>query len=155
MSQTDKKLEELGIVLPKKDRRGKGMLAIRQYDDLLFVSGTGPNNVDNTPAFIGKLGSDLTIEEGYRAARLCGINMLAAVREYVGDLDRISGIMKVLGLVASSPDFYDQPAVMHGFSDLMVEVLGDRGLHARSAMGTCCLPQNIPVEVEAIFQIRD
>ncbi len=154
MSQTDKKLEELGIVLQKKDRRGQGMAAVRQYEDLLFVSGTGPNNIDKTPAYTGKLGSDLTIGEGYQAARLCGINMLATVRDYVGDLDRISGIMKVLGLVASSPDFFDQPAVMHGFSDLMVEVLGDRGLHARSAMGTCCLPGNIPVEVEAIFQIR-
>lgn len=154
MSQTDKKLEELGIVLPKKDRRGKGMVAIRQYENLLFVSGTGPNNVDGKPVYTGKLGAELSLEEGYKAARLCGINMLATVREYIGDLDRVAGIMKVFGLVASSPDFYDQPAVMHGFSDLMAEVLGDRGLHARSAMGTCCLPGNIPVEVEAIFQIR-
>lgn len=154
MSQTDKKLEELGIILPKKDRRGKGMVAIRQYKDLLFVSGTGPNS-EGKPSVTGKLGSELSLEEGYQAARLCGINMLAIVKDYVGDLDRVSGIMKVFGLVASSPDFYDQPAVMHGFSDLMAEVLGDRGLHSRSAMGTCCLPGNIPVEVEAIFQIRD
>ncbi len=154
MSQTDKKLEELGIVLPKKDRRGQGMVAVRQYKDLLFISGTGPNSPGKEPRYTGKLGEELTVEEGYQAARSCGIHMLAAVREYIGDLDRVNGIMKVFGLVAGSPDFYDQPAVMHGFSDLMVEVLGDRGLHARSAMGTNCLPGNIPVEVEAIFQIR-
>lgn len=154
MSQTDKKLEELGIILPKKDRRGKAVAAVRQYEDLLFLSGVGPSR-DGVPAYEGKLGAELTLDEGYQAARLCGINMLAAVRDYIGDLDRVKGIVKVFGLVAGSPDFYQQPAVMHGFSDLMVEILGDRGLHARSAMGTCCLPGNIPVEVEAIFQIRN
>ena len=95
---------------------------------MLFVSGTGPNNVDGKPVYTGKLGAELSLEEGYKAARLCGINMLATVREYIGDLDRVAGIMKVFGLVASSPDFYDQPAVMHGFSDLMAEALGDRGI---------------------------
>lgn len=154
MSQTDKKLEMLGITLPKKDRRGKGMVAVRQTGDLLFISGHGPEKADGTMLFKGKLGADLTLEEGYQAARQCGVNMLAAIREYIGDLDRIDRVVKVFGLVASAPDFYDQPAVMHGFSDLMVEVLGDRGLHARSAMGTNCLPGNIPVEVEAIVRIR-
>jgi enamine deaminase RidA (YjgF/YER057c/UK114 family) len=154
MSQTDKRLEQLGIELPKKDRRGKGMVPIRQYKDLLYLSGTGPNDPAGKPLFTGKVGTDLTVAEGYQAARQCGINMLSTVREYVGDLDRVEAVIKVLGLVASGPDFFEQPAVMHGFSDLMVEVLGDRGLHARSAMGTCCLPNNIPVEVEAIIKIR-
>ncbi|MCI6375296.1 MAG: RidA family protein [Clostridiales bacterium] len=154
MSQTDKKLEMLGITLPKKDRRGKGIVAVRACGDLLFVSGHGPQLEDGTPVYTGKVGSDLTLEQGYEAARQCGINVLAAIREYVGDLDRVDRVLKVFGLVASAPDFYDQPAVMHGFSDLMVEVLGDRGLHARSAMGTNCLPGNIPVEVEAIVRIR-
>ena len=76
------------------------------------------------------------------------------MREYLGDLDRVECLVKAFGLVASSPDFFDQPAVMHGFSDLMMEVLGDRGLHARSAMGTCCLPRNIPVEVDLVLKIR-
>lgn len=154
MSQTDKKLEQMGITLPKKDRRGQGIVAVRQYNDLLYVSGHGPTDPSGKPAYKGKVGADLTVEEGYQAARLCGVNILAAVREYIGDLDRIDSVIKVFGLVASGPDFFEQPAVMHGFSDLMVEVLGDRGLHARSAMGTCCLPNNIPVEVDAIFKIR-
>lgn len=154
MSQTDKKLEMLGITLPKKDRRGKGMVAIRQVDDLLFISGHGPQTADGNPLYVGKVGADITKEQAYEAARQCGINILAAIREYVGDLDRVDKVVKVFGLVASAPDFFEQPFVMHGFSDLMVEVLGDRGLHARSAMGTNSLPGNIPVEVEAIVRIR-
>ena len=154
MSQTDKKLEMLGITLPKKDRRGKGMVAIRQVDDLLFISGHGPQTADGKPLYVGKVGSDITKEQAYEAARQCGINILAAIREYIGDLDRVDKVIKVFGLVACAPDFYEQPFVMHGFSDLMVEVLGDRGLHARSAMGTNSLPGNIPVEVEAIVRIR-
>ena len=154
MSQTDKKLELLGITLPKKDRRGKGIVAVRQCGDLLFNSGQGPEKADGTMLYTGKEGGELTLEEGYQAARQCGINLLAAIREYIGDLDRVDCVLKVFGLVASAPDFYDQPAVMHGFSDLLVEVLGDRGLHARSAMGTDCLPGNIPVEVEAIVRVR-
>lgn len=157
MSQTDKRLEQLGIELPQKDRRGQGGVAVRQCGELLFVSGHGPTDQADPadpPLYTGKLGIDLTIKEGYQAARLCGINLLAAVREYLGDLDRVDCIVKAFGLVASGPDFFDQPAVMHGFSDLMVEVLGDRGLHARSAMGTCCLPRNIPVEVDLVVKIR-
>ncbi len=157
MSQTDKRLEQLGIELPKKDRRGQGMVAIRQCGDMLFVSGHGPTDQSapgDPPVYTGKLGTDLTIEEGYQAARLCGINILATIRDYLGSLDRIDCLIKAFGLVASGPDFFEQPAVMHGFSDLMVEVLGDRGLHARSAMGTCCLPRNIPVEVDLILKIR-
>ena len=124
---------------------------------MLFVSGHGPTDQTDpadTPIYTGKLGADLTVEQGYQAARLCGINLLAAVREYLGDLDRVECIVKAFGLVASSPDFFEQPAVMHGFSDLMVEVLGDRGLHARSAMGTSNLPGNIPVEIELIVKIK-
>ena len=154
MGQTEMRLEQLGIKLIRKDRRGKGMVAARQCDDLLFVSGHGPQTASGDSLYTGKVGSDLTVQQGYEAARQCGINVLAAVRDAIGDLDRVEQVVKVFGLVASAPDFYDQPAVMHGFSDLMVEVLGERGLHARSAMGTNCLPGNIPVEVEAIFRIR-
>ncbi|MBA7508202.1 hypothetical protein ES705_00123 [subsurface metagenome] len=155
MGQTDNRLKQLGIELPKKNRAGTGMVAVRRYRDLLYISGHGPTGPDGKPVYQGKLGSDLTIEEGYQAARLCGINILAAIADYIGDLDRIEYVVKALGLVASGPDFFDQPLVMHGFSDLMVEVLGERGMHARSAMGTCCLPNNIPVEVELIVKIRD
>jgi len=155
MGQTENRLKELGIELPKKDRKGKGLVPIRQYRDLLYVSGHGPTDSEGNPVYQGKVGTDLTIEEGYKAARLCGINILATIVDYIGDLNRVDYTVKALGLVASGPEFFNQPAVMHGFSDLMVEVLGERGLHARSAMGTCCLPNNIPVEVELIVKIRD
>lgn len=154
MNQTERKIEMLGINLPKKDRRGKGFVAVRQCDNLLFLSGHGPQTEEGAPLFVGKVGSDISLEQGYQAARQCGINILGTIQQYIGDLDRIDCIVKAFGLVASGPDFYDQPAVMHGFSDLMVEILGDRGLHARSAMGTNCLPGNIPVEVEVIVRIR-
>ena len=109
MSQTDKRLEQLGIELPKKNRRGQGVVAVRQCGDMLFVSGHGPTDQTDpadTPIYTGKLGADLTVEQGYQAARLCGINLLAAVREYLGDLDRVECIVKAFGLVASSPDFF-------------------------------------------------
>jgi len=154
MSQTDQRLEALGIRLQRKDRRGKGVVAVRQCGDLLFVSGHGPEKADGTMLYTGKVGAELTKEQGYEAARQCGINLLASVRDAIGDLDRVDRVLKAFGLVASAPDFFEQPAVMHGFSDLMVEVLGERGLHARSAMGTNCLPGNIPVEVEAVLRIR-
>ena len=155
MSEIEKRLQEYGIVIQRKDRRGQGMVATRRHEDLLFVSGHGPVDYEGKVVFTGKLGIELSEEEGYKAARLCGINMLASVKDAIGDLDRVACVVKVFGLVASGPDFYNQPKVMNGFSDLMVEVFGERGQHARSAMGTCCLPQNIPVEVEAIFRIRD
>ena len=157
MSQTDKRLEQLGIELPKKNRRGQGVVAVRQCGDMLFVSGHGPTDQTDpadTPIYTGKLGADLTVEQGYQAARLCGINLLAAVREYLGDLDRVECIVKAFGLVASSPDFFEQPAVMHGFSDLMVEIFGHRGQHARAAMGAYVLPGNMPVSVDAIIKVR-
>lgn len=94
------------------------------------------------------IGQELTLEEGYQAARETGIITLRVLHDYLGDLNRIEAIVKVLGFVASAPEFYQQPAVMHGFSDLMVEVFGERGRHARSAIPTHLLPYNIPVEIE-------
>ena len=94
------------------------------------------------------------MEDAYTAARQCAVNALAHVAEYVGDLDRIERVVKVLGLVNSGGDFSDQPAVINGFSDLMLEVFGERGVHARSAMGAYNLPQNAPVTVDCIFKLR-
>ena len=96
----------------------------------------------------------MTTEEGYKAARICGEILLSAMQEYLGDLDKVDYLVKAFGRVSSEPDFYDQSAIMDGFSDLMVQVLGDRGLHARSAMGTSNLPGNIPVEIELIVKIK-
>lgn len=100
------------------------------------------------------MGTEVSLEDAYAAARQCGLNALRCAADYVGDLDRIECIVKVLGLVNSGGDFSSQPAVINGFSDLMLEVFGERGMHARSAMGAYNLPQNVPVTVDCIFKLR-
>ena len=154
MSETGKRIEKLGITLPVRDRKGTGALDAVIKGDLMFLSAHLPVDIDGNPVYTGKVGTDLTIEEGYKAARLCGLNMLATIKDYVGELDRVDYFVKVLGLVNSGGDFSSQPAVINGFSDLMVEVFGKRGQHARSAMGAYALPKNVPVVVEAIVKIR-
>lgn len=154
MGQTEKRLENLGIKLPIRDRRGTGAVDAILEGNLLFVSAHLPVDEKGEPVYSGKLGSELEIEDGYKAARLCGLNMLATIEDCIGDLDRVDYIVKALGLVNSAGDFSSQPAVMNGFSDLMVEVFGRRGQHARSAMGAFALPKNVPVVVEAIIRVR-
>jgi enamine deaminase RidA (YjgF/YER057c/UK114 family) len=154
MSESQKRLEQLGIQLPDKDRRGTGAVDAVLYKDLLFLSAHLPLQEDGKPAFVGKVGTDLTLEEGYRAARLCGLNMLATIKDYIGELDRVNYFVKIFGFVNSGADFSSQPAVVNGFSDLMVEVFGRRGQHARSAMGAFALPMNVPVAVEAVVRVR-
>ena len=154
MGYAEQRLHELGIKLPQVDLKGRGFISVREHDGLLFISGQGPLDEHNQPVWTGKLGQDLTVEEGYQAAQLCGINLLAKLKHYLGDLDRVDKVIKLFGLVASSPDFYDQPQVMNGCSDLMTDVFGQRGQHARSAMGANVLPMNIAVEVEMIVAIR-
>ena len=155
MGEVETKLKELGITLPQKDIKRTGVIPIRREGNLLFLSGHGCNRSDGTLAYEGKLGGELTLEQGYEAARFVGINLLAALKNYLGDLDRIEEIVKVLGFVASTPNFYEQPSVMHGFSDLMVEVFGERGKHARSAIGVNVLPHNQPIEIEMIVRIGE
>ena len=135
----------------------KGILVLRRVGDLLYLSGHGPEHqVTGKPFYTGRLGETITLEQGYSAARICGIILLSALEEYLGTLDKVDYVVKAFGLVSSAPDFYDQEKVMDGFSDLIVEVLGDRGLHARSAMGTSNLPAgNIPVEVEIIVKVME
>lgn len=157
MSQTDKRLEQLGIELPKKDRRGKGVVAVRQCGDLLFVSGHGPTDQttpEDTPVYTGKLGADLSVEQGYQAARLCGINLLAAIRDYLGDLDRIEYLVKAFGLRSQQSGIFRSAG---GDARILRPDGGSSGRERaarRSAMGTCCLPRNIPVEVELVAKIR-
>ena len=140
MSETSKRIQQLGIELPIRDRKGTGKVDAVLYGDLLYVS--------------GQLPVDMDVETAYKAARLCGMNVLATIKDYIGELDRVDYIVKCLGLVNSGADFCSQPAVMNGFSDLMVEVFGRRGQHARSAMGAYSLPHNVPIVVEAIVKIR-
>src|SRR5690625_5099137 len=157
MNDFEQNLKLKEIVLPELQSKNKNFPAlamVKQTGNLLFLSGNGPLDANGNPLITGKLGTNLTIEEGYEAARLCGLNLLSRLKTHLGDLNEVNQIVKVLGLVASSDDFYDQPKVMNGFSDLMLEVFGDEGEHARSAMGTNVLPSNIPVEVEMVVEIK-
>ena len=119
----------------------------------MFVSGHGPNRADGTQ-ITGKVGVELTAEEAKEAARVTGLCILSTVRNTLGSLDRVVRVVKVLGMVNATPEFGDQPQVINGFSELMMEVFGDPGKGARSAVGMGSLPGNIPVEVEAIFEIE-
>lgn len=150
----EEKLAAAGIVLPNLSAPVANYVNAVRTGNLLFLSGKGPS--DQTGKYItGKLGMNLTIEEGYAAARLTAINQLAVLKKELGELSKIKRIVKVLGLVNSSPEFYDQPKVMNGFSDLMVLALGVKGKHARSAIGTNTLPFNMAVEVELVVEIEN
>ncbi|MEL7002278.1 MAG: RidA family protein [Bacteroidota bacterium] len=148
MSQSpEEKLKELNIELPEPTKPVANYVKAVRTGNLLFLSGHGSS-------IKGKLGKDLTIEEGQEAARQTAISLLATTKAYLGDLSKVKRIVKVLGMVNSDPEFYDQPAVINGFSDLMVEVFGDKGRHARSAVGMATLPSNIAVEIEMIVEVE-
>jgi len=122
--------------------------------NLIFLAGKGPSHPDGS-YITGKPGKDLTIEQGYDAARLTAINQLAALKAAIGDLDKVKRIVKVLGMVNCESDFKDHPKVINGFSDLMVAVFGEKGKHARSSVGMCSLPMNMAVEIELIVEVED
>lgn len=145
-------LRRLSIVLPEP-RRPTGLLVpCRQVGNILFVSGCGPTS-DGVDGFIGKVGGERTLDEGKEAARLCVLNLLAHVEAFLGSLNRVAGVIKVLGFVASAPGFGDQPGVINAGSQILVELFGDSGLHARSAIGVSELPRNISVEIEAVLEV--
>lgn len=151
---TEKKLEELGIDLPEASSPVANYVNAVKVGNLLFLSGKGPNLPDGTYV-TGKVGKDLSIEEGKEAARLVGIAQLSVLKAELGDLNRVKRIVKVLGMVNCDSDFTQQPQVINGFSDLMVEVFGEKGKHARSAVGMNALPMNIAVEIEVIVEIEN
>jgi enamine deaminase RidA (YjgF/YER057c/UK114 family) len=146
-------LERLGIELPEVTAPVANYVKAVQTGNLLFLSGSGPKKPDGE-YIVGKVGQELSIEEGYEAARITGINHIATLKSELGDLKRVKRIVKVLGMVNSTPNFIDQPKVINGFSDLMVEVFGERGKHARSAVGMASLPTGIAVEIELIVEIE-
>lgn len=154
MGETGDRMKHLGINLPVRNRRGTGAVDAVLSGNLLFLSAHLPVDSEGNAVYTGKVGGEVDVDTAYQAARLCGINMLATIKDYIGELDRVEYVVKALGLVNSTGDFSGQPAVMNGFSDLMVEVFGRRGQHARSAMGAYALPMNVPVCVEAIVRIR-
>lgn len=148
----EKKIEELGITLRPIGSSTNTFVSAVLAGDMLYLSGRGPVMPDGG-YMTGKLGSDLTVDQGYEAARLTGIDLLAAIKAELGDLNRVKRIVKVLGVVNAEPRFEDHPSVINGFSDLMIEVFGERGQHARSALGMGSLPFGIPVEIEMIVQV--
>ncbi|HWE35073.1 MAG TPA: RidA family protein [Isosphaeraceae bacterium] len=148
------RLAELKLILPPPPKPVATYRTAVRHRDLLYVSGHGPLNADGT-LHTGKLGADLGLEAGQAAARQTGLAILATVRDHLGSLDRVVRLVKALGMVNCTPDFADQPRVINGFSDLMVDVFGDPGKGARSAIGMVALPGNIAVEIEAIFEVKD
>jgi enamine deaminase RidA (YjgF/YER057c/UK114 family) len=153
--QIDARLKELGITLPTPATPAANYVPFVQTGALVFTAGQVTFNAAGKLEYIGKLGRELGIDEGYQAARLCAINVLAAVRAACGgDLDRVVRCVKLVGFVNSTPDFTDQPKVINGASDLIVSVFGDKGKHARSAVGMGSLPLGVATEVEGIFEIK-
>ena len=146
------RLKALGIELPAPGKPAANYVPTVTTGKLLFVSGQVPRAPDGVK-FVGKVGREFSIAEGQRAARLCAINVLGAIQDAVGDLERVVRIVKVVGFVNAVPDFTDVHVVVNGASDLMVEVLGDNGRHTRAAVGSSSLPANSAVEVDAIIAI--
>ena len=148
------RIKDLGITLPQPAKPVGNYIPGVRVGNLLYLSGHGPVRVDGQPTARGKVGRDLSTEEAYKIAREVGINLLGSARVILGSLDKVKRIVKVLGMVNSADGFGDQPKVINGFSDLMVEVFGENGRHARSAVGMAELPMGIPVEIEMILEVE-
>jgi enamine deaminase RidA (YjgF/YER057c/UK114 family) len=140
-------------MLPSPPKPVANYVSVVEVGHLIFTSGAGPLK-DGRPVMQGRVGEQLTLEDGYEAAKLVMLNLLSALQAHLGTLNRIERIVKLLGFIASAPDFTRQPEVLNGASDLLVAIFGARGRHARSAIGTSVLPFGIPVEVEMIVEVR-
>ena len=147
------KIKELGLSLPEVPKPVGEYIPAKKVGNLVFSAGHGPIK-EGKFAYVGKVGREVSLEEGYEAAKICAINCLAAIKSVIGSLDNIDEIIKLKGFVNSASDFYRQPEVMNGASELIVKIFGEKGKHARSALVTSVLPFNIPVEVEMIVKIR-
>lgn len=153
MGRIDARLRELGLELPAAAPAVANYVPFVVSGGLVFVSGQITLK-DGKPQWLGRLGENLTVEDGYQAARLCGLNLIAQARAACqGDLDRLRRVVRLGGFVACTPDFTDHPKVVNGASDLMVEVFGEAGRHARAAVGAPSLPLGVPVEIEAVLEI--
>ena len=150
------RLKEKNITLPQPATPVAKYVGAVRVANLLFLSGHGPLRTEGKPSARGKVGKDLTVEQGYQVAREVGLSLLATTRANLGSLDKVRRVVKVLGMVNSADGFGDQPKVINGFSDLMVEVFGEAiGKHARSAVGLAALPMGIPVEIEMVLEVSD
>lgn len=150
----EQKIKDLGLTLPPLPKPVGTYVGGVRTGNLLYMSGLGPRRNDGTYV-VGKLGRTMTVEEGYEAARLVGMNMLASIRGQLGSLDKVKRVVKVLGMVNADPEFADPPKVINGFSDLFVEVFGESGRGARSAVGMATLPFKMAVEVEIVLEVAD
>lgn len=147
-----KKLDSMQIVLPISKAPVANYVHITQAGKTLYLAGKGPQD-DDGKNITGKLGQELSIEQGYDAARRIGIRQIGVLKDHLGDLNKVRRILKVTGMVNATPDFENHPEVINGFSDLMVEVFGERGKHARAAVGMGSLPRNIAVEIDMIVEV--
>ncbi len=146
------KLQELGLQLKTPSVPVANFVNAVRTGNLIFLAGKGPLQ-SNGEYITGKLGADLTIEQGYEAARITGVNQLSVLKAELGSLNKVKRIVKVKGMVNAAPDFTDHPKVVNGYSDLMVAVFGERGKHARAAVGMGSLPSNIAVEIEMVVEV--
>jgi len=149
----ESRLEALGIALPEVPPPVANYVRARRSGNLVFLSGHGPLQADGTYV-TGKVGDDLTVEEGYSAARLTAIALLASLRAEIGDLDRVRQVVRVFGMVNATPELTHQPEVINGCSDLLVELFGERGRHVRAAVGMASLPRGIAVEIEMVVEVE-
>lgn len=150
----EKKISEMGISLTEPSPPVANYVNSVRTGNIVFMAGKGPTKPEGG-YITGKVGIDLTVEEGYEAARMAAIVQLSALKAEIGDLNKVKRVVKVLGMVNAAPDFENHPEVINGFSDLIVEVFGERGKHARAAVGMGSLPRNIAVEIEMIVEVAD
>ena len=155
MGIVEQRIASMGIDIGRVDRSGAGVLPFRRYRNLLFISGHGPTDMDGKPLMQGVVGADLTPEQGYEAGRLTAARMLATIKDAVGDLDNVDYFVKGLVIFNSGGNFYDMPAQANGFSDVITKAFGQRGRHARAAMGCGTQPRNAPVVVDMIIKLKD
>lgn len=147
-------LNEAGFQLPKAPSPVAEYVPAKLVGNIVFVSGQIPME-DGKPAYVGRVGDELSLEEGYSAAQICCLNCLACLKGVVSSLDKVEEVIKVRGFVNSAGDFHDQSRVIDGASELLVKVFGDKGKHTRAALGTSNLPGNMPVEIEMSFRVKD
>lgn len=153
MKNYEDRIEELNIDIPEPQEPVGAYIPARRTGNLVFCSGQGPMK-DGEAMYKGKVGSDLSVKEGYEAARVAAINCLAAIKGEIGSLNKITKVVKVRGYVSSASEFNDQPGVVNGASEVLQEIFGDNGRHARAAVGVSELPINIPVEVEMVVSVE-
>lgn len=150
----EKRVQELGIELIKPNAPTANYLKAKRVGNIVYLAGHGPDRPDGTQV-IGRLGEDIELETGYEAARYTGISLLSSLKAEIGDLNKVKNIVRAHGMVNAHPSFKSHSQVINGFSDLMVEVFGEKGKHARAAIGMSSLPNNIAVEIDMIVEVED